>query len=345
MHKWTKLSAVAVIALSVSPCATFAKDMNDLPLERVADVRLSGGTGRFDYLSIDPAAHRLFISHMGAGEVIVFDTAARHEIDTLKGFPGATGITYVPSLDRVFVSVTGHWWNSVMDGGEVAAVNAKTLKTLWKTRAGRFPDGSAFVPGVGRLYVSDESGGQELVLDATSGHLLDTIALHGEAGMSAFDPVSGRVLVNVQTRDKIAVIDPTVNGITRQYALPTNCHNNHGLLIDAPSRRAFVSCDGNAKLLVFDLNASRVVQTFDVGKEPDVLALDPVRHRLYVASESGIVTIFNTASQNIVKLGDGYAGDNAHSIAFDPSTGLVYLPLRDIDGHPALRIMRPILDR
>ncbi|MDE2493689.1 MAG: YncE family protein, partial [Alphaproteobacteria bacterium] len=215
----------------------------------------------------------------------------------------------------------------------------------WRTRAGRFPDGSTFVPGADRLYVSDESGDQELVLNAKSGHLLATIALDGEAGMSAFDPLSGEVLVNVQTRNEIAAIDPATNGITRQYALPAYCHNNHGLLIDAPSRRAFVTCDGNAKLLVFDLRALHVTQAFDVGEKPDVLALDPVRHRLYVASESGVVTAFGTASQTIAKLGEGYAGNNAHSIAVDPSTGLVYLPIRNLNGHPALRIMEQIQQR
>ncbi|MDE2492554.1 MAG: YncE family protein [Alphaproteobacteria bacterium] len=342
MHKWMKVAAFVVVTLTLSATAAFATDASPLPLKRVADIRLSGDTSRFDYQSVDAADHRLFISHMGAGAVVVFDTAARHEITDLKGFPGATGITFVPSLDRVFVSVTGHWWNSVIGGGEVAAIDAKTLKTIWKTQTGRFPDGSVFVPGADRLYVSDESGNQELVLDAMTGHLLATIALEGEAGMSAFDPVSGQVLVNVQTRNEIAVIDPAINGITRQYALPAYCHNNHGLLIDAPSRRAYVACDGNAKLLVFDFETLRVTQAFDVGNEPDVLALDPVRHRLYVASESGVVAAFDTASLTIAKLGEGYAGNNAHSIAVDPSTGLVYLPIRNLNGYPALHIMKQI---
>lgn len=344
MYRWTKLLVIAAIALCVSAHSSLAGDTGGVPLRHVGDIRLSGDTSRFDYQSFDAAAHRLFISRMGAGTVVVFDTAARREIANLKGFPGATGVTYVPSLDRVFVSVTGHWWNSVIGGGAVAAIDAKTLKILWKTPAGRFPDGSAFVPGVDRLYVSDESGDEELVLDARSGNLLTTIALGGEAGMTAFDAVSGLVLVNVQTKDEIASIDPSTNHITRHDALPADCHNNHGLLLDVPARRAFVACDGNAKLLVFDLKVPHVTQTFDVGKKPDVLALDPVRNRLYVASESGIIAVFDTASRKIVKLGEDYVGDNAHSVAVDPYTGLVYLPLRDLDGHAVLRVMRPIWD-
>ncbi len=67
--------------------------------------------------------------------------------------------------------------------------------------------------------------------------------------------------------------------------------------------------------------------------------------RLYVASESGIVAMFDTSSEKVVKLGEGFAGNNAHSIAVAPSTGLVYLPIRNLNGHPALRIMEPIPER
>ncbi len=241
-------------------------------------------------------------------------------------------------------SVTGHWWNDVVGSGEIAAIDAQTLKTLWKAPAGRFPDGSAFVPSLSRLYVSDESGEQELVLDAKSGKLLTAIPLNGEAGMTTFDPINEVIFVNVQTKDEIAAIDPATNSIARRYALPAACQNNHGLLIDAASRRAFGACDENAKLLVFDLSAMRVIQTFEVGDKPDVLAFDSVRQRLYVASESGIVTVFDTSSEKVIKLGEGFVADNAHSIAVDPSTGLVYLPIRNLKGHPALRIMEPTPD-
>lgn len=336
------LHCVMLSALASSSDDAVGKKVDGLPLTLVTDVPLSGDTSRFDYLSIDSAAHRLFISHMGAGTVVVFDLTAQREVDDLKGFPGATGITFVPSLNRVFVSVTGHWWNSVVGGGAIAAIDAKTLRTLWKTPAGRFPDGSAFVASVNRLYVSDESGERELVLDAKSGKLLAAIPLDGEAGMTAFDPISGRVYVNVQTRDEIAAIDPATNRITHRYALPATCQNNHGLLIDAPSRRAFIACDDDAKLFVFDLATMRAVQALNVGDKPDVLAFDPVRKHLYVASESGIVTVFDISSAKVVTLGEGFAGNNAHSIAVDPSTGLVYLPIRNLNGRPALRIMEPV---
>lgn len=303
-------------------------------LKLVADIPLTGPTGRFDYERIDSVARRLYISHMGPGAVVVFDLAARREIARLPGFPGATGIIAVPALHRVFVSVTGHWWNAVTGGGELAAIDTSTLKTAWRVPAGRFPDGIAYVPAANRLFVSDERGEQELVFDARTGRQITAIPLDGEAGMSAFDPSAGRVLVNVQTRNEIAAIDPATARIERRIALPPVCRNNHGLLIDGP--RAFVACDESANLLVVDLAGGRTLETVSVGEAPDVLTLDAARDRLFVASESGVVSVFDVKPEKIEKLWEGMAGDNAHSIVADPQSGLVYLPLRDLNG---LRIM------
>ena len=76
-------------------------------LRKVADVPLPGAASRFDYASLDPGSGRLYLNHMGAGEVVVFDIRARKVVAVLKGFPRCTGILAVPALNRVFVSTPG----------------------------------------------------------------------------------------------------------------------------------------------------------------------------------------------------------------------------------------------
>ena len=76
-------------------------------LRKVADVPLPGAANRFDYASLDPGRGLLYLNHMGAGEVVVFDIRARKIAAVLKGFPTCTGILAVPALDRVFVSTAG----------------------------------------------------------------------------------------------------------------------------------------------------------------------------------------------------------------------------------------------
>jgi hypothetical protein len=46
-------------------------------LKQIADIPLSGDSSRFDYQSIDEQIRRLYIAHLGAGQVTVFDTRAR----------------------------------------------------------------------------------------------------------------------------------------------------------------------------------------------------------------------------------------------------------------------------
>jgi hypothetical protein len=91
-----------------------------------------------------------------------------------------------------------------------------------------------------------------LTVLTTAGHRIATIALGGEAGNVQYDSGSRRVLVDVQTLDQIAVIDPRTNRIVRRVQLGS-CRNDHGLLVDSPHRLALIACDGNATLLTLDL--------------------------------------------------------------------------------------------
>ena len=115
----------------------------------------------------------------------------------------------------------------------------------------------------------------------------------------------------------------------------------HGVLIDAPARLAFVANEGNNKLLVVDLQTMRVTSEYETGKEPDVLAFDAGLQRLYVASESGRVTVFEKVENHLKVLGT-YTAPQAHSVAVNPLTHEVYLPLANIKGHPVLRVLAPL---
>jgi DNA-binding beta-propeller fold protein YncE len=89
-----------------------------------------------------------------------------------------------------------------------------------------------------------------------------------------------------------------------------------------------------------DLRTMKVLSTYQVGEDPDVLAYDPGLKRLYVSAESGTVTIFQNKDESLTLLGS-FEMAHAHTVSVDPKTHLVYFPLENIDGHPILRIMRP----
>lgn len=320
--------------------ATGAPQARGGGLEHVVDLPLPGPTGRFDYLAFDTGTGRLYIDAMAAGQVVVFDVRQSRLDSVLSGFPSATGISLARSRGLAFVSVPGRFLDRAAGRGRVCAIRLSDLSTAATLPAGGFPDGSAWAPESGKLFVSNERSGEETVVGTDPLRVLKTIPLGGEAGNTAYDPIGHRVLVAVQTRNEVVEIDPVSLEIVRRVRLPGTCIHDHGLLVDDAHNLLFIACDGNSRLLTLRLPDLRVLQTDPVGEDPDVLALDKDRGRLFVAAESGIVTVFAVSPAGLHLLWRGVVGPDAHSVAIDPGTGLAYFPLANIAGHPLLRVMR-----
>jgi len=94
------------------------------------------------------------------------------------------------------------------------------------------------------------------------------VVLGGEVGNVVYDPTQDRMLVAVQGRNDLAVIDPTTLAITTRVPLP-GCEHDHGLAVDPGSRVAFIACDSNATLLTLDLTTGQITGTNTVGEQPD----------------------------------------------------------------------------
>jgi hypothetical protein len=304
-------------------------DLPGLPLRTVADVPLPGPSSRFDYQSLDPTANLLYVAHLAAGRLVVFDVRRRRVVTTIAA-PGVHGVLAVPQIGRVFASAT-----SIR---QVITIDSRTHAVVARAPAGAYPDAIAWDPVGRHAFVSDETGGVETVIDA-DGHRIGVIALGGEAGNVQYDADSRRILVDVQTRNELAVIDPRANRVVRRVSLP-GCAHDHGLIVDPVGRLAFIACDGNAALLTLDLARMKVVGTDSVADGPDVLAFDSSSRRLYVASESGGVTVFAERARRLTKLGQAFLAPEAHTVAVDPRTHLVYFALQaGTSGRPVLRIM------
>ncbi|SIT43816.1 conserved exported hypothetical protein [Paraburkholderia ribeironis] len=326
------LSTIAGGLTQMIPYAAADEGTDSLPLAHIADIPLPGRASRLDYESYDPDRHLLFIAHLGDGEVVVVDVNASRMVARIAGVSSVHGVLAIPGMSRVYASATGT--------DEIVAIDEATLNIVARMPGGHYPDGMAYAPETHKLYVSDEAGGTETVVDVRRNRRVATIPLGGEVGNTQYDPQSRHIFVNVQTRNELVEIDPTVDRIVARFALP-GAEHNHGLLIDSPDRLAFVACQGNDKLLVFEMEARRVVQSFDIGKDPDVLAFDPAPGRLYVAGEAGVVSIFTVKGSHVAKIGEGRVGPNAHVVAIDPNTHRSYFPLKNVDGRPVLRVMAP----
>jgi DNA-binding beta-propeller fold protein YncE len=334
------LKTVRIIALYCSTTLLWAScvssqsrtNFSKSPLKTVADIPLPGPAVRFDYQTLDPSSGHLYIAHMNADHLVVFDTAARKVIANIGGFARVHGVLAVPELARVYASVTGD--------REVAAVDSQTLRTVAKIGPINYPDGIAYAPGPKRIFVSDEHGNTDAVIDAQTNNLLKKIELGGGAGNTVYDPTSGRILVAVHEKNDLAAIDPVKLEIVGRYPLP-GLKEPHGIALDVADNLAFIAGADNHMLAVVDLTNMQTLATYPVGAEPDVLAFDPGLKVLYVSAESGEVWVYRVSGRGLVAVGS-FSMSRAHTVCVDPKTHLVYFPLENIGGHPILRIMEPV---
>ena len=300
------------------------------PLRVVRDIVLPGPANRFDYQSVDPAAGRLYISHMNAGRVVVFDLDSSRVVKEIQGAPRATGVWAVPEHHMVYVSAAGRH--------EVLAIDDRSLVIVARVGGIKFPDGIAYAPTEHKVFVSDEAGEADVVIDARTNTRRATIPLGGEAGNTHYDSVSHCILVAVQTRNQLVAIDPVTERVVARYDVPVD--HPHGFTLDEAGRLAFITGEGDGRLTVVDLRTMRVVSTHRVGDDPDVLAWDAGWRRLYVAAESGVLSTFLVDGSSLYQLDDIHV-PHAHTVAVDPRTHRVYLPLEHAGGRPMLRVLEP----
>ena len=350
--RWLALLAVAAIVMP-SPVGA-AEVASPTAMTRlftlVGDYPLGAATSRADYQSFDPAASRLYIAKMGSGKLIVFDTVKNGLLAELDGFPKVTGVLAVPALHRVYASVPGAGLvPSIMVGlgmvglsegrAAIAVLDSVDLHEVARLPGGVFPDGLAYDPVHQRVFVSDELGSAILVLDAKADRMIARIETGGEVGNVRYDPASGRVYAPIQSRGGLVAVDQDTLGIVARMRLPGGRHP-HGLAIAPSAAIGYVACDGDDRLLVVDLKSGTVIDRQPLGHDPDVLAIDAAQHRLYVASESGMLSSFDISDARAPRsLGDVFVGDNAHTVVVDPASHRLYFPLADVKGQMLLRVL------
>lgn len=323
---------VAMVAVALLVCAPVRGEApGGTLLTAIDDVPLPGRANRFDYQSYDRVRHRLFVAHLGDGALIVVDTHSRRVLANIEGFNQVHGVLAVPELGRVFVSATGE--------RKVVAIDASSFEVLAATPAGSYPDGMVYVPSLKKLYVADKRGAV-VVIDAISNQVVAIISLKGEVGNVGYDFMSNRILVNLRSQGALAEIDPAKDIVVATHSLK-GAQENHGLLIASDARLAFIACEGNAALLTLDLDSMQVLSSHPVAAEPDTMAFDPGLGLLYVASESGVLTIFQVEGKTVTKTGNVLVAARAHSVSAAPDSHLIFLPIENVERHPVLRVMAP----
>ena len=301
-------------------------------LKKVDAFDLPGLPGkRFDYLTIDYKHDYLLSAHLAAGLLYVIDLKTNKLVKAIPDVPGIEGVEYAPDVNKVY---TSNWLENkigVIDLDQMRVV--KKLPTLAK------PDGSTYAQPFHKLYVSDERGRAVAVVDVREDKIVNTIHFASETGMPQYDPVARKVYVNLQDQNLFAVIDPATDKVVGRYPVG-ECKGNHGMALDPDNHRAFLQCEGNNMLTVFDLDAHKPIAHLPTAAGGDVVKFDPGFKRIYVACSSGAISVFQEDdADHFHKLEDFPVQRKVHSLAVDVRTHRVYTPEEQEDGRPVSRMI------
>jgi hypothetical protein len=300
-------------------------------LRQITKFDLPGPAGkRFDYLTIDNDDRYLLSAHLAAGQTYVIDLATNKVVATVTDTPGVEGVEYVPELKKFYTSNA--------NDNTIGVVDLKQMKVIKKLKTEGKPDGSAYAPPFHKLYVSDERGKAEAVVDVRKDEIVRTLRFDSETGMPQYDPAARKVYVNLQDQNIFAVIDPATDEVVGRYPVG-RCKGNHGMALDPEHHRAFLACEGNELMTVFDLDKNVAIAFLPLPGGPDVIKFDPGLGRIYVACYSGFIAVFHADdADHYRKLEDFQVQKAVHSLAVDPQTHHVYAPEQEEDGKPVARM-------
>src|SRR5881296_859256 len=323
-----RLAALTVLVLP----SVFATVASGQTLKQVTTFDLPGPGGkRFDYLTIAPDQHYLISAHLAAGQTYVIDLRTNALVATVADTPGVEGVEYVPELKKFYTSNSGD--------NTIGVVDLQQMKVIKKLPTEAKPDGSAYAAPFHKLYVSDERGKAEAIVDVTKDGIIKTLHFDSETGMPQYDPVAKKVYVNLQDQNIFAVIDPATDEVVGRYPVG-RCKENHGMTLDPEHHRAFLSCEGNELMTVFDLDKNQPIAFLPMAGGPDVIKFDPGLKRIYVACSSGAISVFEMDDpDHYRKLEDFAVQKKVHSLAVDPETHRVYAPEQEADGKAVARMV------
>jgi DNA-binding beta-propeller fold protein YncE len=326
--RYRRFGRYALIGLT----ALFSSSAFGQRLKEVAKFDLPGPGGkRFDYLAIDEDDHYLISAHLAADQTYVIDLTTNKVIATVTDTPGAEGVEYVPELKKFYTS-NAH-------DNTIGVVDLKRMKVIKKLKTESKPDGSTYAAPFHKLYVSDERGKAETIVDVTKDEIVKTLRFDSETGMPQYDPVARKVYVNLQDQNIFAVIDPAMDQVVGRYPVG-KCKGNHGMALDPEHHRAFLSCEENELMTVFDLDKNVPIAFLPLAGGPDVIKFDPGLRRIYVACYSGAISVFHQDdADRYRKLQDFRVQHAVHTVAVDLKTHRLYTPEQEEDGKPVARMV------
>lgn len=281
------------------------------------------GTGGWDYVTLDGAARRLYISH--ATQVEVLDADTGKVVGNIPDTPGVHGIAIAAPLKRGFTS----------NGKEnkVSIFDTATLKLIKKIDVGKGPDGIYYEPASKRVFTNNHGSDDITAIDAASGDVVGTVKVAG-AGEQAVIGRDGLIYVNLEDTAEVVAFDPKSLEIKHRFPIGV-AKTPTGLAYDSKNNRLFIACRQKPTMVVMDAGSGKVITSLPIGGGVDWADFDPGARLVFTSNGEGSVSVFHQKSADEYEdAGTIQTQPSAKTMAFDPKTKKIFLPAAEYQTTP-----------
>ena len=289
-----------------------------------------GGDGSWDYVTVDAPNHRLFVTRSTHTQAI--DTESGKVLGDIPGQVRSHGVAIVARLNRGFITDGG-------GSGAIVVFDLKTYAVLGKLAAMPDADGIIYDAKLDRvLFVSGDGNSMtafDPAIDPKSGKLDPPIQLGGAPEFLASDG-SGKVFVNLEDKDVVAVVDLKSRSVVSRWPVAPAGHPV-GMAIDPASHRLFIGCRNPQRLVVMNDETGKVEAALPIGAGVDATAA-AASEAFASAGDGNLAVAKETAGKfDIVQTVKTPAG--ARTMGMDTLTHRLYLPTAEMT--PAAAGARP----
>jgi len=284
-----------------------------------------GGDGGWDYLTVDAASRRVFISR--GTHVMVVDADMGKVVGDISGTEGVHGIALAPELKKGFTSNGRAGTVSVFDLGSLAVT--ATIKVT-----GENPDAILYEPVSMRVFTFNGRGKNVTAIDAASGAIAGTLPVGGKPEFAVSD-AAGVVYVNIEDTAEVVAFDAKTLAVKARWKL-ASCEDPTGLALDPKSNRLFAGCSANKTLSILSAKDGKPIGTVPIGAGCDAVVFDPVTGFVFASNGDGTLNaVKETAPGVYASVETVTTKKGARTMALDPSTRRIYLPAAQYGPAPA----------
>jgi YVTN family beta-propeller protein len=311
------LAATLLCGLLALPAAVAAQQPY-----HIVDRWKIGGDGFWDYLQIDSAAHRLYVTR--GTRVDVLDTQTGKIAGSIPGLHGTHGVALDDAGKFGYISDGG--------GNAVVVFDRATLATVATIPVGLGPDAIIFEPATQTVWAFNGHGKSVSVIDTAQRKVMATIPLPGGPEFPAVDG-KGTVFDNIEDKNEMVRLDAKTDKLTAEWPL-AGCESPGGLAIDAVGGRLFASCDGK-KMAVVDANTGKVLATPAIGDGPDAAGWDAAHKLAFASCGEGILSVVDASASGYPTVESLPTQRGARTMAYDAGADRIYLVTAEFGPRPA----------